>query len=578
MNRMKASTTTTPLSASSSAALVPRTATWGKNEITAGDNHYVLEEIIGQTEASRVYKAHERIHPEQKLALKIMLLNAHATLNDLSAYVDVQERIRTYRNIRHEGIATFIDFFTLEQGMLDLPVVVREYIEGESLQQRVENGYLFPPQEAEQLLRKLLEAAAYLETAATQEIVDRDIKPSNIIINAENEPILTDLELCTTSGKSTTGGRGTIAYMPSEQLIGGTPSSMWDRYAIAKTMEQVLTGKEPEHGKPVEFNGGIRASSSLKTILYRMTHPLPEQRYLSALPILDELGQAEGNTSTLELAAHQQAAYSPLVEYVGRQVSLNLLHDEVRKINANLEKVDFGEDDAKEKETLGRFCQDASSFSPSDHTLPLYYYAARGMRLMLEALAGISKNEEFEETIERLAKCAKYEVYDRRESGYYCRYKIIFVNNDGPEIEIVRVLDSHIVHYNRLRRDVPLDTFLKHYDSYAKGWDPELEGKIANKVETANVADVGGKIMGIGGGVLSMIFLGIYSLPLAFGALGAVSILTFAGCHYACKKYEEKAWEKGEKENATIPDARAAHTYNRPSTLIDAFLPRRHKP
>ncbi len=259
------------------------------DRIQFGDKTYFLEEVIGQTNASKVYRGFEEETPEQKLALKIVLLNPDADLDELGTYSSLEERVDTYRNINHTNIAGLCDFFYWDNGVTQMPVVVRAYIPGESLQEQIGNGQMHSPNEAMVIFKKLLEISDYLETSSTREIVVRDIKPGNIIIDGEGKPHLTDLELCTSSGQTTTGGRGTISYMPPEQLFDSQPTSKWDRYAIAKTMEHLLTGRLPEHGVPVNLPQGINIPHHVKEMLRRMTARNPEERYNSTQEILLEL-------------------------------------------------------------------------------------------------------------------------------------------------------------------------------------------------------------------------------------------------------------------------------------------------
>ena len=110
-------------------------ATINKNRIQSGDRTYVLEELIGQTNASIVHRGHSADTPEEKLALKIVLLNPKAGMDEFSTYASLDERVSTYRNIDHPSIAALRDFFYLDTGVAEMPVVVREYIEGESMQE-----------------------------------------------------------------------------------------------------------------------------------------------------------------------------------------------------------------------------------------------------------------------------------------------------------------------------------------------------------------------------------------------------------------------------------------------------------
>lgn len=180
------------------------------------------------------------------------------------------------------------------------------FVEGSSLKQRVRDEPL-SPREAARTLQKVAEAIAY---AHRKGIVHRDLKPANILLDANNEPRVSDFGLAKRLGSEsdlTTTGQilGTPAYMSPEQAKGELESvgELSDVYSLGATLYCLLTGRPPfqaattievirhvvEH-EPVALRS-LNASvpRDLETICLKCLRKEPHQRYQSAIALSDEL-------------------------------------------------------------------------------------------------------------------------------------------------------------------------------------------------------------------------------------------------------------------------------------------------
>src|SRR5215831_11666133 len=138
------------------------------------------------------------------------------------------------------------------------PFVVMAYIEGQTLAQRLaDKGRFEDAGEAICLICQVLEG---LEAVHARGIIHRDVKPSNIIIDAGGRAILTDFGLARPEqpGEHLTSEGvilGTPAYMAPEQAA-GQPENVgpWtDLYSTAIVAYQMLTGQLPGVGRLEEF-------------------------------------------------------------------------------------------------------------------------------------------------------------------------------------------------------------------------------------------------------------------------------------------------------------------------------------
>jgi serine/threonine protein kinase len=132
--------------------------------------------------------------------------------------------------------------------------LVMKYIEGESLERRVER--LQRPLSETEVVRcaqKVANALGYLHSRRPQPVIHRDIKPANIIIDPEDRVWLVDFGLARAAVSSgarvmVAGGKtvaaGTPGYTPLEQWqMQPTPKS--DIYALGATMHHLLTASDP---------------------------------------------------------------------------------------------------------------------------------------------------------------------------------------------------------------------------------------------------------------------------------------------------------------------------------------------
>jgi serine/threonine protein kinase len=125
-----------------------------------------------------------------------------------------------------------------------------------SLRDRLEEDRRVPPVEA---VRLALQIASALSAAHARGIVHRDVKPENILIDADGDALLTDfgiarelaaLQLDDVTWTLSSIGLpvGTPEYMPPEQLRGEPADQRVDVYALGAVLYEMLTGQAPHEG------------------------------------------------------------------------------------------------------------------------------------------------------------------------------------------------------------------------------------------------------------------------------------------------------------------------------------------
>lgn len=169
------------------------------------------------------------------------------------------------------------------------PYLVAEYLPGGSLEEVARRGRVLPVQ----AVRLATSVCRALEVAHAAGIVHRDVKPANILLDAEGEAKLGDFGIVLLKdrlGRSSTDVVGTPAYMPIEQLEGQVDARS-DLYALGATLYALLSGERPGVLRSENREQAISANvhELLRPIVRRATRPDVIDRYASAVEMAEDL-------------------------------------------------------------------------------------------------------------------------------------------------------------------------------------------------------------------------------------------------------------------------------------------------
>src|SRR5215469_4874499 len=184
---------------------------------------YEIVSVVGAGGMGEVYRAKDT-RLDRSVAIKVL---PSQLASDPEKRQRFEREARSISTLSHPHICTLHDIGHQE----GVHYLVLEYLEGETLEKRLEKGSL-PTQEA---LKYAIELADALDKAHRQGIVHRDIKPANIMVTksgvklmdfglaklkADQEPLADALTEMTTDKKLTAEGTilGTFQYMAPEQL------------------------------------------------------------------------------------------------------------------------------------------------------------------------------------------------------------------------------------------------------------------------------------------------------------------------------------------------------------------------
>jgi serine/threonine protein kinase/WD40 repeat protein len=207
---------------------------------------YLIEGELGKGGFGSVFLARD---PELDRLVAIKVPRA-----DTGQSADALERFaregRSAAQLKHPGI---VPVFNVEHEGTT-PFIVSEYVEGETLNDRLKNGPAFSCEQSARLLADVADAVAY---AHSRGVIHRDIKPSNILIACDGTPRLLDFGLARRESidESITAPHhiiGTPGYMSPEQAW-GQPDRVdrrTDIYSLGVVFYQLLTGEMPFRGEP----------------------------------------------------------------------------------------------------------------------------------------------------------------------------------------------------------------------------------------------------------------------------------------------------------------------------------------
>ncbi|MGX7826241.1 serine/threonine-protein kinase [Actinokineospora sp. 24-640] len=209
-------------------------------ELLAG--RYLMGEVLGSGGAARVNRAWDT-RLDRAVAVK--------TFRGVPDTVELRRfdnEIRTLATLSHPGLVEVYD-----SGMNGRrPYVVLELIEGGTLRDRIAEGPLSPAETA-RLGGRLAEALAYVHE---QGVTHRDVKPSNILLDAGGRPHLVDFGVARLLGSEhiTASNQmvGTAAYLAPEQVRGDVVDTRADIYALGLVLLECVTGLPEYQGGDVE--------------------------------------------------------------------------------------------------------------------------------------------------------------------------------------------------------------------------------------------------------------------------------------------------------------------------------------
>jgi non-specific serine/threonine protein kinase len=422
--------------------------------------HYRVLESLGSGGMGVVYRAEDTMLGRD-VALKFLPPEAAADQSVLERFL---REARAAAALNHPHICTIHEV----ERFAEQPVIVMEYLEGESLKARIERGLL----PADELLTIAIQISDGLQAAHAKGVTHRDIKPANIFLLRSGQSKVLDFGLAKLAPKkahaaTARGGSGmvtvesegltspgsaigTIAYMSPEQARGEELDPRTDLFSLGAVLYEMATGQVPFSGSTsaVIFDGILHGTprpplqlnpklpAELEHIISKALEKDRDLRYQSASELKSDLKRLKRD---LDSNLRQPAAKAPATE------------------------------------------SSAAVAAQAEKSLAVLYF---------ENLSGTKEDEYFrdgmtEDIITELSKIARLKLFPRSEVLAF-RDKPVTAPHVGMQLSARYVLEGSIRRVgNRVRITAQLVETATRHSVWAERYDRQLEDLFAIQDEIA---------------------------------------------------------------------------------------------
>ncbi|WP_077622066.1 Stk1 family PASTA domain-containing Ser/Thr kinase [Sediminibacillus massiliensis] len=214
------------------------------------NERYKIKQTIGGGGMANVYLARDIIL-DRDVAIKVLRLEY---ANDEEFIARFHREAHSATSLSHPNIVNIYDVGE-EEGIY---YMVMEYVDGLTLKQYIQT---YGPIEVEESLDIMKQVASAIAHAHANDIIHRDIKPQNILVDSFGKVKVTDfgiaVALSATSLTQTNSVLGSVHYLSPEQARGGMANKKSDIYSLGIVLFELLTGRLP-------FSGQSAVSIALK--------------------------------------------------------------------------------------------------------------------------------------------------------------------------------------------------------------------------------------------------------------------------------------------------------------------------
>ncbi|KGX88496.1 Stk1 family PASTA domain-containing Ser/Thr kinase [Pontibacillus litoralis] len=260
------------------------------------NDRYEIKEMVGGGGMANVYLAIDTIL-NRHVAIKVLRLE----------YANDEEFIARFRREAHSATSlsnpNIVNIFDVGEEE-HIYYIVMEYVDGMTLKQYIQKHGPLDVKDAVDIAKQITAAISH---AHDNDIIHRDIKPQNILINNYKQIKVTDfgiaMALSATSLTQTNSVLGTVHYLSPEQARGGMATKKSDIYSIGIVLFEMLTGRLPFSGQsavsiaikhlqsetPSLRRWNEAVPQSVENVVLKATAKDPFHRYEDIYDMVDDL-------------------------------------------------------------------------------------------------------------------------------------------------------------------------------------------------------------------------------------------------------------------------------------------------
>lgn len=278
-------------------------------------DRYDVQELIYRGGMGEVYLGRHR-QLQSKVAIKIMTQKLSSDPEQKKRF---HREAHLYANLRHPNIIPISDFGSDDS----FDYMVFPFIDGENLQEKLENEGRLSSEEALNIMISVAKALAY---ASEKNVIHRDVKPSNIMIERNGNVLMADFGISKDLKDIELTVPGTVLgspkYMSPEQIMGKSVDSRSDQYSLGLIFYEMITGQFPFNFDDVnalfyshvneqpELPEDIAAwvSYEIPAIIEKLTAKDPSERYDSFNTLIEDLKTIQFDQTEVKRNYHPHSA------------------------------------------------------------------------------------------------------------------------------------------------------------------------------------------------------------------------------------------------------------------------------
>ncbi|MDO5754711.1 MAG: Stk1 family PASTA domain-containing Ser/Thr kinase [Tissierellia bacterium] len=320
-------------------------------------NRYYIEEKVGIGGMAKVYKAKDTI------------LNRYVAVKVLKdQYMDDDDFLKKFAmeaqsaaSISHPNIVSVYDVGSSSIDNKKYNYIVMEFVNGTTLKEIIQKEGPLDPDEVAKYGVQIAEA---LDCAHRNNIIHRDIKPQNMLIDSEGNLKVTDFGIARIASTSTitytSTVLGTVHYISPEQAKGKFIDEKSDIYSLGVVLYEMATGRVPYDASnavgialkhiqddlipPKEYNDGI--PDGLNQIIIKALEKDSADRFISA----SEIKEALEDYRNFYYISQDTEKTAKIGENIEDQKTLSqAVYPPKKKITESVYTMDSNEDDEEEK-------------------------------------------------------------------------------------------------------------------------------------------------------------------------------------------------------------------------------------
>lgn len=290
---------------------------------------YTIESTVGYGGMARVYKGFD---PKLERYAAVKIIDAHLIASDSEQ--EYRERFtreaRAIARLNHPNIVGVYQFGQEE----NIYYMAMAFLQGDDLRailkQHIKAGTMMPHAQAVRIIRDI---ALALDYAHKENVIHRDVKPSNImVLKGDGRAVLTDFGLALSVPEGTMGNTfGSVHYVAPEQAVSSAravPQS--DLYSLGIVLYEMLTGRVPfddqsamsvalkhlSEPPPPPRDINARIPHHVEDVLMKVLRKEPEMRYQTGYQFVQALEQAfaiSDDEETHELEDSKSSRPKPII-------------------------------------------------------------------------------------------------------------------------------------------------------------------------------------------------------------------------------------------------------------------------